>query len=133
MVKLTQKFNTPSNHIAVIDIGSNSIRLVIFKTMGRFPFPLFNERVTCGLGEGLEPDNNLQPEKIQIALETLGRFSSILRSIPNLSVSIVATAATRRAKNANDFLVPAQEILNHKIKVLKKKTRGTPSVNWTFI
>ena len=121
MVKLTQKFNTPSNHIAVIDIGSNSIRLVIFKTMGRFPFPLFNERVTCRLGEGLEPDNNLQPEKIKIALETLGRFSSILRSIPNLSVRIVATAATRRAKNANDFLVPAQEILNHKIKVLKKE------------
>ena len=89
--------------------------------MGRFPFPLFNERVTCRLGEGLEPDNNLQPEKIKIALETLSRFSSILRSIPNLSVRIVATAATRRAKNANDFLVPAQEILNHEIKVLKKE------------
>ena len=132
MVKLTQKFNTPSNHIAVIDIGSNSIRLVILNH-GRFPFPLFNERVTCRLGEGLEPDNNLQPEKIKIALETLGRFSSILQSIPNLSVRIVATAATRRAKMQMIFSFSTQEILNHEIKVLRKRTRGTPSVNWTFI
>ena len=57
-----------SDHIGVIDIGSSSIRLVIFKTMGRFPFPLFNERVTCRLGEGIEPDNILQPARIKTAL-----------------------------------------------------------------
>ena len=110
-----------SNHIAVIDIGSNSIRLVIFKTMGRFPFPLFNERVTCRLGEGLEKSNNLQPKRIAEALKTLQRFSSILQSLPNLSVKIVATAAARRAHNADTFLKPAQEILNHKIQVLEQQ------------
>ncbi|MDA9190405.1 hypothetical protein N9P07_03110 [Alphaproteobacteria bacterium] len=110
-----------TDHIAVIDIGSNSIRLVIFKTMGRFPFPLFNERVTCRLGEGLETDNLLQPKRIKAALETLQRFDSILKSLPNLSVKIVATAAARRAKNADVFLKPAQEILNHKIQVLEQQ------------
>ena len=107
-----------SDHIAVIDIGSNSIRLVIFKTMGRFPFPLFNERVTCRLGEGLEKNNNLQPKRVSVALETLQRFSLILKSLPNLSVKIVATAAVRRANNAEKFLKPAQKILNHRIQVL---------------
>ena len=107
-----------SNHIAIIDIGSNSIRLVIFKTMGRFPFPLFNERVTCRLGEGLEKSNNLQSERIAEALKALKRFSSILKSLPNLSAKIVATAAARRANNADKFLEPAQKILGHKIQVL---------------
>ena len=110
-----------SDHIAVIDIGSNSIRLVIFKTRGRFPFPLFNERVTCRLGEGLEKNNHLQPTRITAALETLQRFALILESLPNLSVKIVATAAARRANNADKFLKPAQEILNQKIKVLEQQ------------
>ncbi len=110
-----------SDHIAVIDIGSNSIRLVIFKTRGRFPFPLFNERVTCRLGEGLEKNSHLQPTRITAALETLKRFSLILQSLPNLSVKIVATAAARRAYNADKFLKPAQKILNQKIKVLDQQ------------
>ena len=110
-----------SKHIAIIDIGSNSIRLVIFKTMGQFPFPLFNERVTCRLGDGLEKGNNLQSERIDEALRTLKRFSSILQSLPDLSVKIVATAAARRANNADKFLKPAQEILNQKIQVLKQQ------------
>ena len=121
MTKSTVTNSISSDHIGVIDIGSSSIRLVIFKTMGRFPFPLFNERVTCRLGEGLEPDNILQPERIKIALETLDRFAHILKSLPNLSVKIVATAAARRALNAKDFLVPAQVILNNKIEVLAKE------------
>ena len=110
-----------SEHVAVIDIGSNSIRLVIFKTRGQYPFPLFNERVTCRLGEGLEKNNLLQPSRITAALETLKRFSLILQSLPNLSVKIVATAAARRANNADEFLKPAQEILNQKIKVLEQQ------------
>ncbi len=121
MTKSLLKTANSSDHIGVIDIGSSSIRLVVFKTMGRFPFPLFNERVTCGLGEGLEPNNILQPERIKIALETVGRFSFILESIPSLSLKIIATAAVRRAKNAKDFLVPAQEILNQKIQVLEQE------------
>ena len=121
MIESSLTSSNSSDHIGVIDIGSSSIRLVIFKTMGRFPFPLFNERVTCRLGEGLEPDNILQPERIKIALETIGRFAYILESLPNLSVKIVATAAVRRANNAKDFLVPAQSILNHKIEVLEQE------------
>lgn len=121
MFEPSLKSNNLADYIGVIDIGSSSIRLVIFKTMGRFPFPLFNERVTCRLGEGLEPENILQPERIKIALETLDRFSHILQSLPNLSVKIIATAATRRAQNAKDFLIPAQGILNHKIEVLKQE------------
>ena len=81
MFEPSLKSNNLADYIGVIDIGSSSIRLVIFKTMGRFPFPLFNERVTCRLGEGLEPENILQPERIKIALETLDRFSHILQSL----------------------------------------------------
>ena len=57
--------------IAVIDIGSNSIRLVIYASGGRYPFPLFNERSNCRLGEGLGDEEMLQPERISVALAAL--------------------------------------------------------------
>ena len=67
--------------IAVIDIGSNSIRLVIYASGGRYPFPLFNERSNCRLGEGLGEDDMLQPDRIQVALAALSRFAQIMSAM----------------------------------------------------
>ena len=47
--------------LAIIDIGSNSIRLVIYPQNGKYPFPLFNERINCKLGEGLSLSKNIPP------------------------------------------------------------------------
>ena len=106
--------------IAVIDIGSNSIRLVIYASGGRYPFPLFNERSNCRLGEGLGADGLLQPERISVALAALSRFSGIMKSMNVSTIHAVATAAVRRAKNAIEFPGPAEAILGQPINVLSQ-------------
>ena len=106
--------------IAVIDIGSNSIRLVIYASGGRYPFPLFNERSNCRLGEGLGVDSILQPERISVALAALSRFAGIMKSMGVVTIHAVATAAVRRARNAGEFTAPAQAILGQPISVLSQ-------------
>lgn len=106
--------------IAVIDIGSNSIRLVIYASGGRYPFPLFNERSNCRLGEGLGEDNLLQPSRLKAALTTMSRFAVIMKSMDVTTVHAVATAAVRRARNADDFTRPAEAIIGHPISVLSQ-------------
>ena len=106
--------------IAVIDIGSNSIRLVIYASSGRYPFPLFNERSNCRLGEGLGADGMLQEERIAVSLDALARFASIMKSMGVVKTHAVATAAVRRAVNAADFTAPAGQILGEPISVLSQ-------------
>lgn len=107
--------------MAVIDIGSNSIRLVIYASRGRYPFPLFNERSNCRLGEGLGPDGMLHQDRIDVALATLSRFASIMTSMGVAKIYPVATAAVRRATNAEMFTVPARKILDQDIIVLTQQ------------
>ena len=117
MSKLTQQ----KAKIAVIDIGSNSIRLVIFDRYGRYPYPLFNERITCQLGANLQQTKMLREDRIDHALETLKRFSRIVKTADLGSVHAIATAAARQAVNAKDFLDPAEKILKNNIRVLSGK------------
>lgn len=104
--------------IAVIDIGSNSIRLVIYASGGRYPFPLFNERSNCRLGEGLGDDNMLQPDRIEVALAAMSRFARIMSAMGAATIHAVATAAVRRAHNGADFTGPAEAIIGKPIQVL---------------
>ena len=106
--------------IAVIDIGSNSIRLVIYASGGRYPFPLFNERSNCRLGEGLGEDARLQPDRIQVALAALSRFARIMSAMGVTTVHAVATAAVRRARNGDEFSGPAEAIIGKPIQVLSQ-------------
>ena len=63
--------------IAVIDIGSNSLRLVVYDGIGRSPLALFNEKVLCGLGRGLGRSGRLNAEAIAPALANLQRFVAL--------------------------------------------------------
>ena len=65
--------------VGLVDIGSSSIRLVIYRAGGRLPHPQFNEREVCRLGAGLGETGQLDPDRIAHALETLSRFSIIAR------------------------------------------------------
>lgn len=107
-----------SDRIALIDIGSNSIRLVLYRDYGRYPFPLFNERVTIKLGQGLDKTGCLDPARITLALRAIERFAQILKPLQPDQVVIIATAALRRADNAAEFVQPAEHILGHKIQVI---------------
>ena len=111
--------------VAVIDIGSNSLRFVVFDSYGRYPYPLFNERITCRLGEGVQKTKKLKKDRIQQSLETIKRFSKIIDEAKLETVLVIGTAALRLAKNAEDFIEPAEKFLGNKIRILS----GTEEAN----
>ncbi len=89
---------------AIIDIGSNTVRLVIYGGPPRAPVTLFNEKVTARLGRDLDANGRLADEAIDLAMGGLERFALILADLEISRVDTVATAAVRDAKNGKDFL-----------------------------
>ncbi|MCC6466702.1 MAG: Ppx/GppA family phosphatase [Alphaproteobacteria bacterium] len=89
--------------VGVIDIGSNSIRLVVFDRLARVPIPIFNEKVMCGLGRGIEETGRLDAQAIDRALVNLRRFMAIAGAMKVGRLEALATAAVRDAKNGAEF------------------------------
>lgn len=94
--------------VGVIDIGSNSIRLVIFENARRFAVPLFNEKVQCALGRGVNITGKLDPEGVKRAFPVLERFHAIAEAMRVTRLDAVATAAVRDAKDGAAFVAEAQ-------------------------
>ena len=86
---------------AIIDIGSNTVRLVIYGGPQRAPAVLFNEKVTARLGKGVAEDGRLSDKSMGLALAALGRFETLLRLRGVKKVQTVATAAARDAANGD--------------------------------
>ncbi|NNC73757.1 MAG: Ppx/GppA family phosphatase [Sphingomonadaceae bacterium] len=89
--------------VAVIDIGSNSIRLVVFEDNGRIPGFLFNEKVMVGLGKRRDENGALHQDAIDDAMETLRRFRKLASEMQVTDMRTVATAAVREAGNGPQF------------------------------
>src|SRR4051812_49610326 len=89
--------------VAVIDIGSNSVRLVAYNGMTRTPIPLHNEKVICALGKGLERSGALNSEGVGMAFNTVARFVEIARSLGAERIDALATAAVRDARDGAAF------------------------------
>lgn len=89
---------------AIIDIGSNSIRLVVFGGAPRAPVVLFNEKLMAGLGRGVIDRGRLDPDSVSMALAGLARFAALLELMQPLPVRVVATAAVREASDGREFL-----------------------------
>jgi exopolyphosphatase / guanosine-5'-triphosphate,3'-diphosphate pyrophosphatase len=92
-----------AERIGVIDLGSNSLRLVIFERLGAAVFPLFNEKVMCGLARGIASTGRLNPEGIGLALVNLRRFVAFARAIAVDHLAVLATAAVRDASDGTAF------------------------------
>jgi exopolyphosphatase/guanosine-5'-triphosphate,3'-diphosphate pyrophosphatase len=88
---------------AVIDIGSNSVRLVVYQLDGRAMMPILNEKVMAGLGRDLPKTGALSPAGVEDALKALRRFGTILECIELDRVDVVATAAVREARDGKAF------------------------------
>jgi exopolyphosphatase/guanosine-5'-triphosphate,3'-diphosphate pyrophosphatase len=88
----------------VVDLGSNSVRLVVFEGLSRNPLTIFNEKAVLGLGRGLQVTGRLNEEAIGPALTVLSRYAAVARAMGAESVEILATAATRDAENGADFI-----------------------------
>ncbi len=107
--------------VAVVDIGSNSVRLVVYDGLRRSPTPIFNEKVLCGLGKGVAITGRLNAGAVTRALAALKRFRALVRQMGVTSVYAVATAAAREAKNGREFIAAAEKSIGCKIKVLTGK------------
>jgi exopolyphosphatase/guanosine-5'-triphosphate,3'-diphosphate pyrophosphatase len=107
--------------VAVVDIGSNSVRLVVYDGLRRAPTPVFNEKVLCGLGRGVATTGKLHAEGMERALAALKRFRALTRQIGVRETYAVATAAAREAKNGEAFVNRAGRALGIDIDVLSGK------------
>ncbi len=104
--------------VSVIDIGSNSVRVVIYEGLSRSPTILFNEKVLCGLGKGLGSNGRMDDEGVERALAALRRFKALSNQARATEVYVLATAAAREASNGPEFIRQAEEILEQEIQVL---------------
>lgn len=104
--------------VSIVDIGSNSIRLVVYEGSSRTPAVLFNEKVLCGLGKGLASSGRLNPEGVELALKSLRRFRALSEQARARNMWVLATAAAREAANGSKFIVEAEEILGCHIRIL---------------
>ncbi len=102
----------------IIDIGSNSVRLVICDVLGASILQSFNEKVMAGLGEGLTKTGQLSPQGVQSALKALSRYRAILKALNVDTYEAVATAAVRVASDGNEFLKQAGKILGRPVRLL---------------
>ncbi|CCQ72855.1 Ppx/GppA family phosphatase [Magnetospira sp. QH-2] len=94
----------PQGRVAVVDIGSNSVRLVVFHGRTRTPIQIFNERALCGLGRGLRTTGRLAPDGVEMAFDTLNRFTLLTQAMEVEQVDLLATAAARDAADGADFV-----------------------------
>jgi exopolyphosphatase/guanosine-5'-triphosphate,3'-diphosphate pyrophosphatase len=104
--------------IGVIDIGSNSVRLVVYEGAIRASTPVFNEKVLCGLGRTVGTTGRLGDEAIGRALSTLRRFVKVAELLGARTVRIIATAAVREAYDGPSFIGLAEQICGRPIEVL---------------
>ena len=95
--------NPTSFDAAVLDVGSNSVRLVIYRVEGRAIWTLFNEKVQAGLGRGVQQTGLLDPDGVDAALITLRRFRAVLDAVHPARIYSAATAAVREAADGRAF------------------------------
>jgi exopolyphosphatase/guanosine-5'-triphosphate,3'-diphosphate pyrophosphatase len=95
---------------AIIDIGSNSVRLVVYDGPRRLPFILFNEKVMAGLGASLSKTGMIEPDAMERGLAALARFRHLAAEMKVDHLRCVATAAVRDASNGRDFIDRATQM-----------------------
>ncbi len=104
--------------IGVIDIGSNSVRLVVYDRLSRVPHPIVNEKVLCGLARQLDRTGVLYPLGKQRALQALARFTTLARAMKLQEVTALATSAVRDAHDGPAFVKELDSTLGLKVDVL---------------
>lgn len=103
--------------MAIIDIGSNSVRLVVYDGAARLPAVLFNEKVMAGLGRSLSETGAIDKAGLARARGALARFASLAREMQVSDLRTVATAAVRDASNGGE-LIRAAEAFGLKVELL---------------
>jgi len=109
---------TESRQAAVIDVGSNSVRLVVYRLDGRAIWTVYNEKALAGLGRDLPATGRLSPAGVEVALVALRRFRALLDGWRAEEVTAAATAAVRDAADGPAFLRRVREETGLAVRVL---------------
>ncbi|MBT9384589.1 Ppx/GppA family phosphatase [Pseudooceanicola sp. CBS1P-1] len=115
-------FNDPKTRaltrVGVVDVGSNSVRMVVFDGAARSPAYFFNEKIMCGLGAGLSETGRLNPEGRRRALAAIHRFQLLAAGMDAAPLTTVATAAVREASDGPEFIAEVFQKTGLKIHVI---------------
>lgn len=104
--------------VAVIDIGSNSVRLVIYDALSRAPFPRFNEKSLCGLGRDLDTTGELAADAMAATVNAVHRYTAIAMAMRAHRLDIVATEAVRGATNGAALVEAIRERTGQSVRIL---------------
>lgn len=104
--------------VAVIDVGSNSVRLVVFEGAARAPAYFFNEKMSCGLGASIAETGRLDPAGRDLALATLRRFAALAERMRVTALDAVATAAVREAEDGAAFRDEVERMTGLRLRVI---------------
>jgi exopolyphosphatase/guanosine-5'-triphosphate,3'-diphosphate pyrophosphatase len=106
------------DRVGVVDIGSNSVRLVVFDGAARSPAYFYNEKIMCELGAGMSATGRLNPEGRARALRAMCRFKLLAEGMGTGPLTAVATAAVREAEDGADFRAEVERETGIKIWVI---------------
>jgi len=104
--------------VAVLDIGSNSVRLVVYERHARSLTPLYNEKSACALGRGIAQSGRLAEANMEKALEAMKRFALVARMMRVGKIHVLATSAVRDAANRAQFVSAVEAIMETRVRVL---------------
>jgi exopolyphosphatase/guanosine-5'-triphosphate,3'-diphosphate pyrophosphatase len=104
--------------VAIVDIGSNSVRLVVYEALNRTAATLQNEKSICAIGRDMVTTGRLHAEGCTAALEALARFRMIADGLKVELREAVATAAARDASNGAEFIARAERAWGAPVRVL---------------
>ncbi|HUJ47496.1 MAG TPA: Ppx/GppA family phosphatase [Rhizomicrobium sp.] len=104
--------------VAIVDIGSNSVRLVVYESFSRTPAVMHNEKAICAIGRNMVSTGRLNDEGIALAIEALARYRMIADALHVDLREAVATAAARDAPNGDEFVRKAEAVWGGPIRIL---------------
>lgn len=122
-----------SDCFAIIDIGSNSIRMVIYDEIARFPRIVIDEKAECHLAEGLAMNGVFKKENLEKAYENIRRFAALLDISKIDERYIIATSACREATDAKEFIREVEKILNAKVSVISGEEEALLSAEGVIV
>ncbi len=119
--------------VGVVDVGSNSVRLVVFDGAARSPAYFYNEKIMCALGAGLSETGKLNPEGRERALNAIRRFQALATGMGFAPLTCVATAAVREASDGPDFCREVEKETGLKIWVIDGKEEARLSAQGVLL
>jgi exopolyphosphatase/guanosine-5'-triphosphate,3'-diphosphate pyrophosphatase len=110
-----------AGRVGIVDIGSNSIRLVVYEHATRSPLPVFNEKVLSALGRDLQSSGRLNPDGVMMALDNLERFVTLARNMKVARFDMLATAAVRDAADGEAFVAEVKRRTGETVRIVSGK------------